>query len=108
MRGGPGGSSPPASPARPGRGWVNHGPFGQIINDQNGTWRYILSPGRPPARSALSQIDTEPAGQARLRLSISRKINGVKISCMASSILPPGTTMLLGRDMNESCSIDSR
>jgi hypothetical protein len=50
----------------------------------------------------------EPTGQARLRLSISRKIIGVKISCMASSILPPGTTMLLGRDMNESCSIDSR
>ena len=103
---------------------MSHGPFGQIINDQNGTWRYGPSPGRcsarsalsqigpqpdrPSARSALSQIDTGPAGQARLRLSISRKIIGVKISCMASSILPPGTTMLLGRDMNESCSIDSR
>ena len=76
------------------------GPFGQIINDQNGTWRYGPSPGR--CRPA------GPAGQARLRLSISRRIIGVKISCMASSILPPGTTMLLGRDMNESCSIDSR
>ena len=32
----------------------------------------------------------------------------MKISCIASSIFPPGTTMMFGRDMNESCSIDSR
>ena len=60
----------------------------------------------PPPGPTLGR--SGPAGQARLRLSISRRIIGVKISCMASSILPPGTTMLLGRDMNESCSIDSR
>ena len=47
-------------------------------------------------------------GQARRRVSISRRISGVKISCIASSIFPPGTTMMFGRDMNESCSIDSR
>ena len=46
--------------------------------------------------------------QARRRASISRRMSGVKISCMASSIFPPGTTMMFGRDMNESCSIDSR
>ena len=47
-------------------------------------------------------------GQARCRASISRRMSGVKISCIASSIFPPGTTMMFGRDMNESCSIDSR
>ncbi len=33
---------------------------------------------------------------------------GVKMSCMARSILPPGATMVFGRDMNESCSMVSR
>jgi hypothetical protein len=41
-------------------------------------------------------------------ISISRKIIGVKISCIARLILPPGTTMMFGRDIQESCSIDSR
>ena len=36
---------------------------------------------------------------ARLRRSIIRQTKGVKISCMASSILPPGTTMVLARLM---------
>ena len=31
----------------------------------------------------------------------------MKMSCIASGILPPGTTMQLGRDMNESWSIVS-
>ena len=43
-----------------------------------------------------------------LRRSTSRMIIGVKISCIASSILPPGTTSVLARDMNESCSMLSR
>ncbi len=43
-----------------------------------------------------------------LRHSMSRQIIGVKMSCMARSIFPPGHTIVLGRDMNESCSIDSR
>ena len=47
-------------------------------------------------------------GQARRRACISRRMSGVKISCIASSIFPPGTTMMFGRDMKESCSIDSR
>ncbi len=34
-----------------------------------------------------------------LRRSIIRQTNGVKINCMASSILPPGTTMVLARLM---------
>ena len=46
--------------------------------------------------------------QAWRRAAISRSMSGVKISCIASSIFPPGTTMMFGRDMNESCSIDSR
>ena len=33
---------------------------------------------------------------------------GVKISCIASSIFPPGTTSALARDMKESCSMLSR
>ncbi len=32
----------------------------------------------------------------------------MKMTCMASGILPPGTTMLLGRDMNEPWSMLSR
>ena len=53
---------------------------------------------------------TLPRSRARqsLRRSISRQIMGVKMSCIARSILPPGQTMVLGRDMKESCSIDSR
>ena len=37
-----------------------------------------------------------------------RQMKGVKMSCMAISILPPGTTTVLARDMNESLIIDSR
>src|SRR5262249_2660406 len=37
-----------------------------------------------------------------------RQIIGVKINCIARSIFPPGHTMVFGRDMNESWSIDSR
>src|SRR5262252_627738 len=48
------------------------------------------------------------ATSARWRRSIMRQMNGVKISCIASSILPPGTTIVLARDMNESWTIDSR
>ena len=43
------------------------------------------------------QVVAPPA--ARLLRSIIRQIKGVKISCMASSILPPGTTMVLARLM---------
>ncbi len=37
-----------------------------------------------------------------------RQIIGVKMSCIARSILPPGQTIVFERDMNESCSIESR
>ena len=33
---------------------------------------------------------------------------GVKMSCIARSIFPPGHTMVFGLDMNESCSMDNR
>ena len=45
---------------------------------------------------------------ARLRRSIIRQMNGVKMSCMESSILPPGTTMVLARDMKESATMFSK
>ena len=40
--------------------------------------------------------------RARLRRSIMRHTKGVKISCIAMSILPPGTTMVLARLIQES------
>jgi hypothetical protein len=63
---------------------------------------------RPPGATSSRQSGRGAGAQAWRRAAISRRMSGVKISCMASSILPPGTTMMLGRDMNESCSIDSR
>ena len=69
------------------------------------------------ARSALAQdggfmlVFMSGPGQWEscfLRRSTRRMIIGVKISCIASSIFPPGTTSVLARDMNESCSMLSR
>ena len=37
---------------------------------------------------------------------MNRRMSGVKINCIASSIFPPGTTMMLGRDINESSRMD--
>ena len=48
------------------------------------------------------------ASIARFRRSIIRQMNGVKMSCMVSSILPPGTTMVLARDINESATMFSK
>ena len=56
---------------------------------------FCLNPRQRPWSSAL-------------RRSISRIIIGVKMSCIARSILPPGHTIVFGRDMNESWSIASR
>ena len=56
---------------------------------------FYLNPRQRPSSSAL-------------RRSISRIIIGVKMSCIARSILPPGHTSVFGRDMNESWSIASR
>ena len=53
----------------------------------------------PEARQQRAQRRHQSAPRARLRRSIMRQMKGVKISCIASSILPPGTTMMLGRDM---------
>ena len=47
-----------------------------------GTW---------PAEEAVPAIDDARPGAM-----------GVKISCIASSIFPPGATMMFGRDMKES------
>lgn len=61
--------------------------------------RFRVAPRLPPFRHAPS---------AFFLRSISRQIIGVKTSCMARSILPPGHTIVFGRDMKESCSIDSK
>ena len=58
----------------------------------------INQTGRNTLGNSVKNKDFQP-----LRLaSTMRKIIGVKINCIANSILPPGTTMLLGRDMKES------
>ncbi len=45
----------------------------------------------------------ESAGPSNCRIS------GVKMSCIANPIFPPGTTITFGRDMaNESCSMVSK
>ncbi len=50
-----------------------------------------------------------PSAQyARFFVSIIRRISGVRMICMASGSLPPGTTSVFGRDMNESWITDSR
>jgi hypothetical protein len=41
-------------------------------------------------------------------LSTKRKFIGVKTRCIARSIVPPGTTSGLARDMDDSCSMASR
>ena len=38
---------------------------------------------------------------------MNRRMSEVKINCIASSIFPSGTTMMLGRDINESSRMDS-
>ena len=45
---------------------------------------------------------------ARRFWSMMRRIMGVKMSCIESPILPPGTTMVLGRVIIEPSSIESR
>jgi hypothetical protein len=67
-----------------------------------------IAPGCPVSWGRCPWPKIGVAAQAWRRAVISRRMSGVKISCIASSIFPPGTTMMLGRDMNESCSIDSR
>ncbi len=44
----------------------------------------------------------------RFFISIMRRIIGVKMSCIARPILPPGIAIVFGRVIIESCSIDSR
>jgi hypothetical protein len=57
---------------------------------------------RLQAHMTKAKTGTVQATSALRRRSISRRIMGVKMSCIASSILPPGATMVFGRDMNES------
>jgi hypothetical protein len=56
-------------------------------------WRRLLP--RSTGRWIAAAIRAAP--RARWRRSIMRQMKGVKISCIASSILPPGTTMVLAR-----------
>jgi hypothetical protein len=71
-------------------------------------WRRRAGGARRGGVAVLVLVLVFAGCQARRRASIRRRMSGVKISCIASSIFPPGTTMMFGRDMNESCSIDSR
>lgn len=54
----------------------------------------------------MNKIYTDPREgcrpRARRRASMIFNIIGVKISCIANSIFPPGATMIFGRDRNES------
>ncbi len=73
--------------------------------------RRRTAPGETASGVAAAQASTGRAGDAprALRLvSRSLRIMGVRMSCIASSIFPPGTTMMFGRDMNESWIIESR
>ena len=91
----------------------------------NGTWKLTHSgklaffasfasfADKKPFPRTATPFDTRTVARpshhpARRFMSISRRIIGVKISCMARPILPPGTTMLFGRVIQESCSIDIR
>ena len=58
-------------------------------------------------RAASMFMTVAPQDTRRLR-SISCRMSGVRMSCMARSSLLPGTTMELARDMKESWIIDSR
>jgi hypothetical protein len=65
----------------------------------------------PWHRAPFSECRIEPAGRNQPRRffsSIMRSMMGAKMISMAKPILPPGTTMLLGRDMKESWIMDSR
>ena len=59
----------------------------------------------PPTVRAIGLRSGCRARASFLRSS-SRQIIGVKMSCMARSILPPGHTIVFARDMNAPCSID--
>ena len=62
----------------------------------------------PSARASTAGIYAYERPVFLRRASMMRRIIGVRMSCIASSIFPPGTTMMFGRDMNESGIIESR
>lgn len=72
----------------------------------------VGAPAPPPGALGLSTsapTGGEPQAASNFfRRSTSRITIGVKISCIANSIFPPGTTSVLARDMKESCSMLSR
>ena len=53
-------------------------------------------------------MGSAPSVDARRFCSISFRISGVRMSCMARSSLPPGMTIEFARDMKLSWIIDSR
>jgi hypothetical protein len=57
---------------------------------------------------AAAHADSSPSHTHCRRRSISFQISGVRISCMARSSLPPGTTMVLARLMKLSWIMRSR
>src|ERR1017187_3787606 len=77
---------------------------------RGGTHRRLREVGR----TGFTGCQGEPFGAQRaprvaaLRRSIIRQTKGVKISCIANSIFPPGTTTVLARDIHESWIMLSR
>ena len=76
---------------------------------QGSGWAIGGTGGVPPVDCQFRDGGARRADpMARRRVSINFNIIGVRISCIAKSIFPPGVTMMFGRDMNESWIIDSR
>ncbi len=70
---------------------------------------YHRNPPAPGSWRDRRRARVDRGGQyARFLVSIIRRISGVRMICIASGSLPPGTTSVFGRDMNESWIIDSR
>jgi Tn3 transposase DDE domain len=65
-------------------------------------------PTRDAAWLGAHQPNLGPIQNAFFLRSISCQIIGVKMSCIANAIFPPGHTIVLARDMKLSCSIESR
>src|SRR3569623_844491 len=82
-----------------GRDLLNSGP----VDDGDAESRLSDNPVNSrflPGLPMPGRLSAPPAYLLRLALTRSR-ISGVRISSIANPILPPGTTIVFGRDMNE-------
>ncbi len=103
------GSNSQSFPARRGAGAPPPTPRRGASGAPGGTGAGGLPRLPGASREGAARRPSSGRRQAARRLrSTSWRIMGVKMSCIASSIFPPGTTIEFGRDMNESRSIESR